>query len=955
MTNIEILDDERWQRIEQVFYETQDLDPEDRRRILEALRAEDPELADEVESLLDADRASDVAFMESPLRLPEPNEDAVDRAFREAPLPLGTEVGAYRLVDHLGRGGTGHVYSAERSDDAFAKKVAVKLIRPASFGRDTARRFRAERQILASLEHPNIARLIDGGTLETGHGIPGGLPYLIMERVDGEPIDAYCRNRRLGLSERLELFVKVCAAASYAHDRLVVHRDLKPSNILVTGAGEPKLLDFGIAKLLEPEPGAESVGPVELSETSAWMRVLTPNYAAPEQILGRPITAATDVYALGVLLFLLLTDRLPRKLSGLTLDQVVEHTRGLEPPRPSHLFKGTDEETRARAASLGTTPQQLRRSLDQDLDAVTLHALASDPEERYPSVGRLVDDLERFRSGRPVTVRTPSWFYLASRFVRRHRALSSLVTLLLASLAVYSISLQSYSSRLEAERDVARAERDRNARLVTFMEELFTTADPLADGSVDTTARDVLNRGVEELGSFDDEPDVQARLALRLGKIFLELDDYGAAEPLLARSVRLLREGVSPAEDPGELITALNELGLLYVRQSRYSDADRLHREALSRLRFQEEPDPIALADTLSHMGMANRYLGEMEVSERHHREAVDLWRRHLATHPLKAAVGLNDLAALLIAKGDRQEYAEAEALYREVLDIRRRHLPPDHVQIGNALSNVAYALFNQGRGPEAVPFIDQSVEILARRLGPNHRDTLRNQGNAAILLQTAGQYDDALVRWTDIVGRSEQHLGPADDQTLWSMGRLAETLHSLQRHAQAEQVILDVLAEERKSSDRRAGAQHGQNLNLLGSILEHQKKWDAAQAALGEALDVLRSFHGPEHRFVYEAQLKLGRVELRLGNLDLGRKLIESGAADLVDALGEAHQRSRLARLTLADLRRTQGRPDEALELIDPILAHYRETLDADHPNRKRAEGLRRSIEQALSQTDLP
>jgi eukaryotic-like serine/threonine-protein kinase len=440
----------RWERLKLLFDEGSRLPPDFRARWLAGLGAEDAGLRDELSSLLGAHDAS--SFIDSPA-LEDPALAAAVLSAAEAPEAIGRRFGSYRVVRELGRGGMGVVYLAGRDDQAFEKQVAIKLLQGDAVSADLVRRFHRERQILARLDHPNIARLLDGGNADEG------LPYFVMEYIEGRPIDAFCDEQRLPTTERLALFLGVCAAVAYAHRNLVVHRDLKPSNILVTAEGTPRLLDFGIAKLLGPGGG---------EATSTRAAAFSPAYASPEQVRGEPLTTSTDVYSLGVLLYVLLTGRSPYRLRTRQTLEMVKAVVEQEPDRPSVAVERTDAITHADGSSETLTPvgvsqtregapEKLKQRLRGDLDTILLKALQKDPERRYASVVELSEDVRRHLEGLPVHARQDSVAYRASKFARRHKAAVSAGVLIAATLIGATV-LTAWQAR------VARHERDRAER-----------------------------------------------------------------------------------------------------------------------------------------------------------------------------------------------------------------------------------------------------------------------------------------------------------------------------------------------------------------------------------------------------------------------------------------------------------------------------------------------------------
>jgi serine/threonine protein kinase len=456
---------DRWRRIEALFDEAADLPAAERATFLSAACGQDLAMRSEIESLLAADeKAAD--FLEQPV--------VVSGSAPSPPASLvGRRIGHYAVESKIGEGGMSTVYLAVRADDVYRQKVALKVLAYGADRSDLSARFRAERQILASLDHPGIARLLDGGTIEDGR------PYLVMEYIAGFPIDQYCDAHRLGVDARVDLFRQVCAAVQYAHQNLVVHRDIKPSNILVTADGVPRLLDFGIAKLLE---GAQMPGTIEATMTG--LRLMTPQYASPEQVEGGAITTATDVYSLGVLLYFLLTGQSPYRLATTTPDALQRAVLAQDPerpstaagrstgegPPPSERAGGAGPTREASSEARGLRPQQLRRKLRGDLDNIVLMALRKEPGRRYASVALLSEDLRRYREQLPVAAQPDTLGYRVRKFVGRHRAGVAAAAIGLALILGLAATMTVQAVRLARQRDEIRAERDKALEVRGFLE-----------------------------------------------------------------------------------------------------------------------------------------------------------------------------------------------------------------------------------------------------------------------------------------------------------------------------------------------------------------------------------------------------------------------------------------------------------------------------------------------------
>ena len=569
---------ERWQQVKIVFEEALDCPTSERAAFLDRACASDDDLRREVLSLLSShDAAPD--FLEDPALLEDPAD--TDALPRDEPAAndgfAGRRVGAYRLVREIGQGGMGAVYLAERVDGQFQQQVAVKFVRHSFDSSVLLRRFKAERQILARLDHPNIAHLIDGGVTDDG------LPYLMMEYVEGIRIDRYCDRQQHATNERLRIFLAVCEAVHYAHQNLIIHRDLKPSNILVTDKGQVKLLDFGIAKLLDNEDATAPIFLEELLLTRTGMRVMTPEYAAPEQVRGEPVTTASDVYALGIILYELLTGKRPYRLRGLTPAEVERIVCDQEPARPSTAVTGllADAETRTItpyevSRMRSTQPDKLRRRLAGDLDTIVMKALHKDPTRRYGSAEQFAEDIRRHLMGLPVQARPDAVAYRASKFIRRHRAGVAGAILVFLSL-LGGIAATTWQARV-ADRERRKAEQrfDDVRQLANSV--LFELHDAIALLPGSTAARDLLvQRSLEYLDRLARDATSDTSLLLELATAYRRVGDVqgnptnanlGRSQDALVsyrKALAIARTATASAPDDPD---AYNTLGLILEKLS---------------------------------------------------------------------------------------------------------------------------------------------------------------------------------------------------------------------------------------------------------------------------------------------------------------------------------------------------------------------------------------------------
>ncbi len=664
---------------------------------------EDGELRDEVESLLALESEADGFLGEPAVRL-----DA-----ESPPLEEGLRIGPYRVVELLGRGGMGSVYRAVREDD-FEKQVAIKLLQRDLVSDATVRRFHNERQILARLEHPSVARLLDGGTTDDGR------PYLVMEYVEGVPIDEYCDAHALSTRERLKLFREVCSALAFAHRSLIVHRDLKPGNILITASGAPKLLDFGIAKLIDPDDATRP------DLTRAQEQPMTPRYASPEQVLRQPITTASDIYGLGALLYRLLTGRLPCGLESCRFGEIpwriVEH----EPVKPSVAVGRAEEVETADGTRRWTPesvagtrdgdPEKLRRRLAGDVDAIVMKALRKEPQHRYASVEQLSDDIGRHLSGRPVAARRGTMLYLTAKFLRRHRlGVAAALLVVLATIAF-----------IVRERQRFEVERERAARMTNVLEGLVAVAGP--------DRRVALEETRQLLKQLEGEPRLYAELLSALANINYELGHSEEARELLNESLEVFRQ--VQAEDLVGMPIRINNLGVLSLNRGEDSAAEALFRRALELYEALGDETP-QVSSTLNNLATALLYRGAFDEAEAFYRRGLEIRQRNLGRDHPDVATSLLGLGALQFARGDE---AAAEPLLREALDIRRKAYGAGHTKVASALTLLGRVRFARGDPREAEELYRRALEIRRRELADDHHELLATERHYAALLLAEGE-----------------------------------------------------------------------------------------------------------------------------------------------------------------------------------------------------------------------
>jgi serine/threonine protein kinase/tetratricopeptide (TPR) repeat protein len=746
------LSPEQWQALSPYLDQALALTDEERPAWLAELAGRDPALATQLRALLNEHRIlAQEGFLEN-------NPGAPNQAGL-----AGQTVGPYTLISQIGQGGMGSVWLAERNDGRFERKVAVKFIHIAQMGKGGEARFKREGSILGRLAHPHIAELVDAGVSS------GGQPYLVLEFVEGEHIDRHCDQQSLGVEARIRLFLDVLGAVAHAHSNLIVHRDLKPSNVLVSKDGQVKLLDFGIAKLLEGE--GEDGSPTVLTVEGG--RAMTPEYAAPEQVTGAPVTTATDVYALGVLLYVLLTGQHPAGKSLRSPADLVKAIVDTEPTRPSDVVTTSrtgSEETTENAARRATVPEKLSRLLRGDLDTIVAKALKKSPQERYASVTALADDLGRYLKHEPISARPDTLGYRAAKFVRRNRTAVVLASLAFAAVMAGVTGTLVQARRARAQRDLAIRERDRAGRVTQFMIKMFKVSDPGEARGNSVTAREILDKSAAEVDSqLAKDPETQAQMIEVMGKVYFSLGLYPKAESLLTRSRDIRRQALGP-NHPDTLASA-SELGGTLSSEGRDQDAEKLLREILAvqqRVLGPEHPDTLT---TMSRLG--NTLIGQKRYAEGEQLDSQLLEKRRRvlgAEHPDTVA-SMDNMAFIFLAEN---RLPEAEKMQRDALAIAVRVQGADDPYTLDSTNRLARILSLEKRFPEAEKVQRDALDAQLRVLGPDHPLTLRSLNNLRSIFMSEHNYPEAEKISRQIQARQVRVRGPEHPNTAYATYFLA-------------------------------------------------------------------------------------------------------------------------------------------------------------------------------------
>ena len=894
---------ERWTEVRPLFEELVELSPSE--RLSRLADVPDRDLAERVERLLAADSEAG-RFLETPAVAVAGGLFEGLGVAPDEPAPP-ERIGPYRVLGRLGRGGMGEVLLAERADGLFEQRVAIKLLRRGMASDEVLSRFSRERRILARLEHPHIARLLDGGATEDGR------PYFVMELVEGEPITSYCRSHSLGVDERLRLLQDCCDAVAAAHRNLVVHRDLKPSNVLVTTGGDVKLLDFGIAKLLGPDDTGEAA-----AETRTELRLLTPAYAAPEQILGEPVTTATDVWALGALGYELLTGTLPQKregrgaaaLASVAAEDVKERASqrvAREPVAALPLASPTEGDRR-----------RLERRLRGDLDNILLAALRREPERRYASVTALAGDLRRHREGQPVKARPDTFGYRLSKFVRRNRVGVAAAILVLASLVTGIAVAARQAKRAEANAKTAAAAARRAEGVKEFLIGLFEIADPEQTGG-DVSAKEILDQAGKRLRTeLGREPDVQADLLESVARIDRSLGRLDAAEELAKRSLSI-RERILPGDDPA-IGRSLATLGAVTMSKGKLDQAEKEMSRALALLEAREPPDSLATARARSDWAQVLFWKGDSARAEQTERRVYETYRRVLGDEHVLTAVHLRNLCVLL---DELDRLDEAEKTCRDSQAVLVKQLGPEHVNLAQSDLNLAELLKRRGNPAEAEKLFRHALDVRRRSLGPRHQAVGQSLQLMGLFYLEQGRLDESETAY-----REALELWRSIDPKHFEVGKCENGLALIAarrgHHAEAEKEMLQVEALFREV----LGEKHTFTWQIRGNRavqIRLQGRLAEAEALQREVVAKIEEINGKDSGEAVEARSRLGETLRLEGRAAEALPLHRDSLAALLKIEGEASAGTAVERFQVASDLAALGRPEdraEAQKLLDLAIA---------------------------------
>jgi serine/threonine protein kinase/tetratricopeptide (TPR) repeat protein len=904
------------------------------------------------------------SFLESPAALAAGTLPVAD--ITEGP---GTQIGPYRLLEEIGEGGFGVVYLAEQTEPV-KRRVALKIIKPGMDTREVIARFEAERQALALMDHPCIARVLDAGATDAGR------PYFVMELVKGISITDYCDQCHLATRDRLELFLQVCQAIQHAHQKGVIHRDVKPGNVLIAmqdGRPVPKVIDFGVAKAINQRLTDHTL------LTRFTQVVGTPLYMSPEQAEMSPLDVDTrsDIYSLGVLLYELLTGTTPferQRLKEATFDELRRIIREEEPLRPSARISTLGADVTTIAERRRTEPRKLQQLVRGDLDWIALKALEKDRTRRYETADSFARDIRRFLNHEPVDAHPPAAAYRFMKFARRKKRVLVTATTLASALVVATVVSTWQAVNASRSQRTAQTEAAISRAVAEFINrDLLAPASPLNEPDRNLTVREALDRASERIdGRFEQQPLVEAAVRHTLGTSYLTLGEYGHAERHLQRAVQVRRSLLGAEHE--QTLASMTNLATAFFGQGRYTDAEQLNQKLLDVRQRVLGPEHRDTLISMMNLAATVREQGRSAEAERHYREILRIQQRVLdAEHPQLLKTMMN-LAAVMRDQGDyvaaeqtcrnvlpmqrrvlrpehpdtlagmtilansilaQGRYTEAETLHREVLEIRTRVLGPEHPDTLESINDLSLAIFDQGRYAEAAELRSAALEMQRRILGREHPATLQSMMNLANVIDAGGDHAEAESLHRQVYDVRCRMLGPDHPDALNSALNLANAILAQQRYVEAEELYLEILQRFRLTS----GVDHPATLRAMANLavaIHKQGRFAEAETLRRDVVDRQCRVLGPRHPDTLAGMLNLANSIAAQGRSAKAEERYRHLLEEFRAVLGPEHPSTLKCMMALAKVIETQGRHDEAGEHYRRVLQLQQRVLGADHPDTR-------------------
>lgn len=808
----------RWKKIQEIFWNAQKLKGSVREKYILA-KCNDIEMKEEVYSLLQAHEE------ESVLDLPiDSVRERVLSQTNDRSL-LGQVIGKYKILSQVGTGGMGTVFLAKRADGEYEQKVALKLLKGNISSSEQQQRFRLERQILASLQHEHIARLFDGGVTSYGQ------PWFVMEYIDGLSITKHCDENRLSIRERIELFINVCSAVQYAHQKLIVHRDLKPSNILVTPEGNVKLVDFGVAKMLNDEQVSDQF------RTREGLLPLTPAYASPEQIKMEGIATSSDQYQLGVILYELLTGFRPYQIGDCSLSEVEEIICHTEPVRPSVLANQKDFNSKLSSVLKyrAIDSKQFIKELRGDLDDILLKALRKEPEHRYQSAEQMADDLKRFLNQEPVIAHPASKWYKTAKFLKRHTIESAAAVITVILVVVYLSTMTWHSAQLQAALKQTEIEASKSEQIADFLVNMFVTVDPYENHGDSVKARIILERGLSQAEQLQNQPEVQAHMFNVIGQVYRSLGDFESAVEVLERAME-------------------------FRNSSTFKDS-------------------IILADIYYNLASSKHHVGEYSEADKLFNTALEIYQSHSGHRSVEYANTLSLVAKIETMRGD---YSNAISRHKNSLSMRKELLGDNHKDIASSLHALGETYLYAGQPDRSLNYLNSAFDMYSELFGEDHPLLAGVHETTARASQRLERYDEAEQHFKRALSIRKSVLGEDHVETGISRKSLADYYRERGKFDEAEEIYLELLDGMDESYPLRRPV-----VQALAELYTQKELHDLAEAYYRQTVDMLKSTLNSTHPRLLKSELMLGKNLLALNKFEEA-ELILVKLLDKLEALND-------------------------------------------------------------------
>ena len=826
------MDSDQWQKISIIFEEALKLAEPERTEFLLNACGDDSELLSEVRSLIEADN-------HVPSVLKGQASDAINIQPRKN--YEGEIIGNYKIIKQIAEGGMGSVFLAERADGQFEQKVALKLIKPGMNSSEIIKRFQFERQILARLQHPNIARLLDGGLTEDD------LPYFTMEYVEGDNIDEYCDKNILSTNDRLKLFSEVCKAIQFAHQNLVIHRDLKPSNIIIKKDGTVKLLDFGIAKVFTEDDSFE-----QSTLTRTGLFVMTPEYASPEQIRGESITTSTDIYSLGLILYQLLTGEKAYEIktnSPLELEKIICYT---EPAKPSSTIKSLQVKDKIKAEKTGgahkTGLDKLIKTLSGDLDNICLMALRKEPERRYSSAEQFQQDLENYLEGRPVTARQNTIYYRTNKFIIRYKisVISAfLIFLIGATLTTF------YFIQLKKERDKAQNEAQKAEQVSEFLKNIFKLSDPYEARGETISARELLDKGAQKIDKeLSRQPDIKATMLSLIGKVYFNLGLFNKSDTLLSEALEIRTKlNNNQMEEAKSLIN----LGQLYTYKGEFSKADSLLTKAIYIYKINSMEEDTNYAWILGNLAWVYKSKGNYNKSELYYKKSLEILKNKGSNKEYLLTM-MNNFALELHEEG---KYDDAEKMFNETLELQKKiYGNKPHPEISTTTYNLAELLRDRGKYDEAEKMFKTSLSMDMLLSGPENPDVAYSIQGLASVYKIKGDFNKAKKLFVKVLNMRRKFLGDNHPDVAYAISNIGLLYYAEEKYDSSKKYYERALVLHKKLN----GPNHPSVaicLNKLGFINYKKEYYKKAENQIRQSMQIIEKSIGTKN-LTYSSDLMI-------------------------------------------------------------------------------------------------